>query len=59
MSTHYIQVCNQFKEMNYTFEEGYKLVKGITKIRGGIKVLEQLEFPEKILKDAKEMVSLN
>jgi hypothetical protein len=59
MSTHYIQVCNQFKDVNYTFEEGYKLVKGITKIRGGIKVLQQLEFPEKILKDAKEMVSLN
>ena len=59
MSTHYLQVCNHFKERNYTFEERYKLVKGITKTRGGIKVLEQLKFPERILKDAKEMVSLN
>ena len=59
ITTHYVDLCKKFKKQNYTFENKYHLTKGITQIKGGIKVLAELEFPESILKTAKEIVSLN
>jgi hypothetical protein len=59
LTTHYIELCEKFIDQNFTFEKKYSLSQGITKIRGGIKVLEELEFPESIVTTAKELVSLN
>jgi DNA mismatch repair ATPase MutS len=59
LTTHYIELCKKFPEQNFTFEKKYSLSPGITKIRGGIRVLEELEFPESIITTAKDLVSLN
>ena len=34
----------------------YKVQKGISKTKGGIFVLQDLEYPDEILKDAKEAI---
>lgn len=61
LTTHYLDLCKRFKESdaveNYTLEKPYNLRKGISSVKGGIKVLEQLEFPEEIIDTAKKMVS--
>lgn len=59
LTTHYIELCEKFIQQNFTFEKKYSLSQGITKIRGGIRVLEELEFPESIVTTAKDLVSLN
>ncbi len=64
LTTHYLDLCKHFKEINkkvenYTLEKKYKLNLGISKVRGGINVLEELNFPEQILITAKNLVSLN
>tara|TARA_X000000950_G_C13454578_1_gene473332 strand:- start:384 stop:566 length:183 start_codon:yes stop_codon:yes gene_type:complete len=35
----------------------YKLVNGISKIKGGIKVLQDLSYPESIIISAKEILN--
>ena len=65
LTTHYIQLCenlsNNPKIENYnmktiktdeTFRYTYKLTKGISKIKGGIKVLYDLNYPSEILQKA-------
>lgn len=65
LTTHYFKICKFFKEndkitnhkmevvventgeFNYT----YKLKKGISTLKGGIKVLKDLGYPEEILKE--------
>ena len=64
LTTHYIDLCEYFEKEktsvnNYTLEQKYLLKTGISRIRGGIKVLEDLQFPDEILKTAKKRVSLN
>ena len=34
---------------NGTFNYKYKLVKGISKIKGGIRVLKDMEYPDEII----------
>ena len=42
---------------NYIPEYSYKMVKGISKIKGGIMVLKQLNYPEKILNQATAIIN--
>ena len=62
LTTHYLELCHEFNKtksrtVNYTIVEHYKLIKGITKIKGGIKVLQELNFPNYVIDKAKLMVS--
>ena len=71
LTTHFIKLCNMFKDnkkvlnnkmetivdkeedcLNYT----YKIKKGISKIKGGIYVLKQLNFPKIILLKTKRII---
>ena len=65
LTTHYFKICKFFKEhtsiKNYKMEVGventgefnytYKLKKGISTLKGGIRVLKDLGYPEEILKE--------
>ena len=61
LTTHYLDLCKEFTKSkyvsNYTFDKPYCLEKGISNIKGGIKVLEELDFPSEIVKTAQKMVS--
>jgi hypothetical protein len=61
LTTHYLELCEKInfssKIINYTLEPKYTLKKGISKIKGGIKVIERLGFPQSIIKIANNMVS--
>jgi len=61
LTTHFLQLCGHFNNTkcveNFTFKTKFNLSLGITKIKGGIKVLEDLNFPVEILKTAKKNVS--
>ena len=68
LTTHYLKICKRFDkskkienckmhvdvdnngEFNYT----YKLQKGISNLKGGIKVLQDMKYPEEILNNLKE-----
>ena len=65
LTTHYIQLCKFLKKHknidNFNMETSiikntpkysYKLIKGASKIKGGIVVLKQLNYPNKIIEDA-------
>ena len=65
LTTHYIRLCKLFnktknienanmetKLTNDVPQYSYKMIKGISKIKGGIMVLKQLDYPEKIIKEA-------
>ena len=63
LTTHYKNICNTFKKSkrveNYkmkvvvnedkSFNYFYKLVKGISDIKGGIRVLKDMDYPEEII----------
>lgn len=65
LTTHYFKICKFFKanekvknymmkvdvENNGEFIYTYKLKKGISTLKGGIRVLKDLEYPEEILKE--------
>jgi hypothetical protein len=65
LTTHYFKICKFFKEnakvSNHKMEVGventgefnytYKLKKGISTLKGGIRVLKDLNYPEEILKE--------
>jgi hypothetical protein len=71
LTTHYIQLCNNLKtnknvknyhmEVNvksdYNVEYMYKYKKGISNIKGGIKVLYDLEYPESIIEKTKQILN--
>ena len=70
LTTHYLELCERFEEendsqisksrvINYTLERKYCLQKGISIVKGGISVIEKLNFPQDILKSAKKVISLN
>jgi DNA mismatch repair ATPase MutS len=65
LTTHYISLCNlldnnknicnqQMKIINDNYT--YKLIKGISNIKGGITVLEKLSYPDEILISAKKVI---
>mgnify|MGYP001443883691 FL=1 len=66
LTTHYISLCHMIdKEKTITNQQmyidnginTYKLVNGISNIKGGIKVLEDLSYPESIIISAKEILN--
>tara|TARA_Y100000389_G_scaffold205099_1_gene263130 strand:- start:11497 stop:13170 length:1674 start_codon:yes stop_codon:yes gene_type:complete len=70
ITTHFIDLCKHMeKNINYKncymeTEEidckliyKYKLKEGITKIKGGVKVLEQLKYPEEIINNTLKMIN--
>jgi DNA mismatch repair ATPase MutS len=69
LTTHYLDVCkkldkdNNFinyhmdiEERNEDFVYTYKLTKGISHIKGGIKVLNDLNYPHEIIDDTKKLI---
>lgn len=61
LTTHYLELCDKIEQTgkvaNYTLENKYHLQKGISRVKGGIKVIKDLGFPEEIIKTADKMVS--
>ena len=71
LTTHYNKVCKKLKrnEMvqnycmktikteNNTFRYTYKLIKGISDIKGGVKVLKELNYPTAIVENTKNIIS--
>lgn len=67
LTTHYVDICKKFKKseciQNYKMlvenqENGslkytYKMKKGISKIQGAIKILEQMNYPNEIIDSVK------
>jgi len=67
LTTHYVSVCNKFKKSNTiqnykmvveNLENGalkytYKMKKGISKIQGALKILEQMDYPDEIIQNVK------
>ena len=63
LTTHYKQICKKFKGSdrvsNYkmlvninddkSFDYTYKLTKGISTIKGGIRVLKDMQYPNEII----------
>tara|TARA_B100000886_G_scaffold189813_1_gene130606 strand:+ start:8455 stop:10221 length:1767 start_codon:yes stop_codon:yes gene_type:complete len=73
LTTHYInlcesvernKLCNNYKMdidilENSEFKYSYKLSQGISNIKGGVKVLRELDYPENIIEDAKVYLDNN
>ena len=66
LTTHYITLCSMMNDVKNIYNKQmqiddcvntYKLVNGISKIKGGIKVLEELSYFEEIINSAKEVVN--
>jgi DNA mismatch repair ATPase MutS len=70
LTTHYIRLCKLFRKHaqvdNYNMgteikddipKYSYKMVKGVSKIKGGIIVLKQLNYPIKILNEANKIIN--
>lgn len=55
MTTHFLNVCEELKDTKIEMScmKSYHLTAGISYVKGGINVLEQLQFPESIVKDAR------
>ena len=49
----HMRVEKQGEDFNYT----YKLTKGISDVKGGVKVLKDLEYPEEIVRETKNVIS--
>ena len=70
LTTHYISLCNNLKtnkkiknykmkvnvEEDYNIKYLYKLERGVSKIKGGIKVLYDLEYPQTIIDNTKQLL---
>ena len=69
ITTHFIDLCNRldnYKNIincnmqvninNEILEYKYKLIKGISKIKGGIKVLTDLKYPQEIINNTKKII---
>ena len=65
LTTHYITLCNMMNENKNTINQQmkvnntintYQLIKGISTIKGGIKVLEELGYNAEIICSAKETI---
>jgi hypothetical protein len=70
ITTHFLDICNRMEndktisnmhmkiDMNCEdFIYTYKLEKGISNIKGGVKVLRDLEYPEYIINETKQMIN--
>ena len=69
LTTHYLSICKKFKQSNSvqnfkmvvnvnpdgSFEYTYKIKKGISKIKGGVRVLKDMNYPDQIIKTIEEL----
>jgi DNA mismatch repair ATPase MutS len=39
------------KDMHHSFIYTYRILKGISSVKGGVKVLNDLNYPQEIIKD--------
>ena len=65
LTTHYVKICKHFKKSNVAcnykmvvdvlpdgnFDYKYKMKKGISHLKGGIRVLKDMDYPAEILAD--------
>lgn len=63
LTTHYVSICKKYKNSEHTqnykmevivdengnFDYTYKLKKGISQIKGGLRVLKDMEYPQEII----------
>ena len=63
LTTHYKQICKKFKDSNHvcnykmlvnvdendSFDYTYKITKGISSIKGGVRVLKDMHYPDEII----------
>jgi len=69
LTTHYVSLCeklddnteviNNHMKINHTdtgFEYLYKLTEGISKVKGGVKVFNDLDYPESIISEMKNSI---
>ena len=54
LTTHFIELCKEMKELPMKQMIGYKLKPGISLVKGGIRVLEEMNFPSSIVSQAKD-----
>ena len=70
LTTHFLGLCHRLKrnkrflnchmcveQQGEDFHYTYKLTKGISDVKGGVKVLKDLEYPDEILKETKKVIS--
>jgi DNA mismatch repair ATPase MutS len=69
LTTHYLSICKKFKQSTHvqnfkmivnvkpdgSFEYTYKIKKGISKIKGGVRVLKDMNYPEHIIKTIEDI----
>jgi DNA mismatch repair ATPase MutS len=53
LTTHFVELCKEMKEIPMKQMIDYKLKSGISFIKGGIRVLEEMNFPSSIVSQAK------
>ena len=65
LTTHFVDMCKQLKDecdicnmhmqvekdMHHSFIYTYRILKGISSVKGGVKVLNDLNYPQEIIKD--------
>ena len=70
ITTHYLDICNNLRNDTKThncnmkinkkdtgeFVYTYKLVRGISEVKGGIKVLNDLEYPKEIVENTNKLI---
>jgi len=54
LTTHFVELCKEMKELPMKQMIGYKLKPGISLVKGGIRVLEEMNFPSSIVSQAKD-----
>ena len=68
LTTHYVKICSKFKKNKYIrnhkmdvvqddlgkLKYTYKMKKGISKIEGAVRILEDMDYPEEIINSIKE-----
>lgn len=55
LTTHFVELCKEMKELPMKQMIEYKLKPGISLIKGGIRVLEEMNFPMSIVSQAKQL----
>ena len=54
LTTHFVELCKEMKELPMKQMIGYTLKPGISFVKGGIRVLEEMNFPSSIVSQAKD-----
>ena len=69
LTTHFLGLCHRLKRVrrimnchmhveqtDEDFKYSYKLTKGISEVKGGVKVLKDLDYPDEILRETKKTI---